>query len=141
MFSSAWINVDTIEREQGVISVSHHVHVLLRTGAFSAIKDAYNDSTASAKRVNASEETVDESADVREETENNMKVQPANSRELNGLNQSMASGPDLAPVAREVKTCTTSMCVSFQLRKTPSSSCNLVFGRCVARSSLSPAPL
>lgn len=114
--------------------------VLLRTGAFSAIKDAYNDSTASAQRVNASEGTVDESADVRQEIGNDIKVQPANSRELDGLNQNMASGPDLAPVAREVKSCTMSTCLNFLLHQTLSSSSNLVFGRCAAASSLNPAP-
>lgn len=76
--------------------------VLLWTGAFSAIQDAYSDSTASAQRVNASEGTVDESAGIREEIEDVKKVQPANHRELDRLNRSLASGPDLAPVAREV---------------------------------------
>lgn len=90
---------------RGVVSVRHVLPVLLWTGAFSAIQDAYNDSTASAQRVNASEGTVDESADIREEIENDKKVQPANRRELDGLNQNLASGPDLAPVAREVMSC------------------------------------
>lgn len=91
------------------------------TGAFSAIQDAYNDSTASAQRVNASEGTVEQSADIREEIENDKKVQPANSRDLDRLNQSMASGPDLAPVAREVcgsvlsEPCTPLRCDADQL--------------------------
>lgn len=101
--------------------------VLLRTGAFSAIKDAYNDSTASAQRVNASEGTVDESADIREEIENDKKVQPANSRELDRLNQNMASGPDLTPVAREVTSCSVLMDVMFLLDETASSFSNVVF--------------
>lgn len=101
--------------------------VLLWTGAFSAIKNAYIDSTASAQRVNASEGTVDESADVREEIGNDLKVQPANSRELDRLNQDMASGPDLTPVAKEVKSCTVLPCVSLLFCQTLSSSSNLVF--------------
>lgn len=80
--------------------------VLFWTGAFSAIKDAYNDSTASAQKVNASKETVEDSIDMREEIGNDLKAQPANSRQLDGLNQSLASGPNLTPVAKEVMSCT-----------------------------------
>lgn len=73
------------------------------TGAFSAIKNAFDESTDAAKKVNASEKTTNESADVREETENLHKpLQPVNTKDLQGLNQSMASGPDLTPVAKEV---------------------------------------
>lgn len=119
------VNVDRLEREQGVVSVSHDFNCaveMCRTGAFSAIKDAYNDSTASARRVNASEGTVDESADVREEIGNDVKVQPANSKELDGLNRNMASGPDLAPVAKEVKSCSVLTCLRFVFHQTLSSS-------------------
>lgn len=114
--------------------------VLLRTVAFSAIQDAYNDSTASAQRVNASEGTVDESADIREEIENDKKVQPANSRELDRLNQNMASGPDLTPVAREVTSCAVLMDVMFLLDETASSFSNVVFLRCAAAFCLNPVP-
>lgn len=112
--------------------------MLLWTGAFSAIQDAYNDSTASAQRVNASEGTVDASANVREEIGNDMRLQPANSRELDRLNENMASGPNLTPVAREVKRCTALACVSVLFHQALSSSSNLVFQRCAAAFSLNP---
>lgn len=65
---------------------------------------------------------MDESAGVREQIENDLKVQPANSGELDGLDQNMASGPDLAPVAKEVKSCTVLTCGGFLFRPTLSSS-------------------
>lgn len=72
-------------------------------GAFSAIKNAYDESTDAAKRVDASKNKVKESADVREETTDlQNQVQPANTRDLDKLNQSMASRPDLTPVAKQV---------------------------------------
>lgn len=74
-------------------------------GAFSAIKDAYDESTDAAKRVDASGNKVKESADVREETTDLLnQTQPANTRDLDNLNQSMASQPDLTPVAKQVTT-------------------------------------
>lgn len=72
-------------------------------GAFSAIKNAYDESTDAAKKVDASRKTVTESAANREEAvdlEN--EVQPGNTRDLDKLNQSMASQPNLTPVAKQV---------------------------------------
>jgi len=55
----------------------------LNAGAFIAIKNAYDESTDSAKKVNASENTVKEAADVREEAEDiQNQVQPNNIRDL-----------------------------------------------------------
>lgn len=72
-------------------------------GAFNAIKNAYDESTDAAKKVDDSENTVKESADIREETKDlHDKVQPPNTRDLDKLNQSMASRPDLTPVAKQV---------------------------------------
>ncbi|KAM4587748.1 laminin subunit beta-3 [Odontesthes bonariensis] len=72
-------------------------------GAFIAIKNAYDESTDSAKKVNASGNTVKESADVREEAKDiQNQVQPNNIRDLSKLNHSMASHPDLTPVAKKV---------------------------------------
>ncbi|AWP03505.1 putative laminin subunit beta-3 [Scophthalmus maximus] len=73
------------------------------TGAFSAIKNAYDKSEDAADKVDASGDTVKESADVREETMDlRDRVQPANTNNLNKLNENMASRPDLTPVAKEV---------------------------------------
>ncbi|KAK2821040.1 hypothetical protein Q5P01_023999 [Channa striata] len=73
------------------------------SGAFSTIKNAYGDSTDAAKKVDATKNTVKESTDNRKETTDlQNEVQPANTRDLENLNQSMASGPDLTPVAKQV---------------------------------------
>ncbi|XP_028262926.1 laminin subunit beta-3 [Parambassis ranga] len=72
-------------------------------GAFTTIKNAYDESTDAAKKANASKITVKESADVRQETlDIQNQVQPANTRDLNKLNSSMASQPDLTPAAKQV---------------------------------------
>uniref|UniRef100_UPI0037E7B566 laminin subunit beta-3 n=1 Tax=Semicossyphus pulcher TaxID=241346 RepID=UPI0037E7B566 len=73
------------------------------SGAFTAIKKAYDDSTDAAKKVDETKNTVKESADTRDETENLYnKVQPGNTKDLDKLNQNLASRPDLTPVAKEV---------------------------------------
>uniref|UniRef100_A0A7N6AMJ6 Laminin, beta 3 n=1 Tax=Anabas testudineus TaxID=64144 RepID=A0A7N6AMJ6_ANATE len=73
------------------------------SGAFNAIKSSYDESTDAAKKVDASRDTVKESAGIREEAEDlQNQVQPANTRDLDNLNQSMASRPDLTPVAKQV---------------------------------------
>lgn len=55
--------------------------------------------------MDASGDKVRESADVREKTKDlQNQVQPANNRDLEKLNQSMASRPDLTPVAKQVTT-------------------------------------
>ncbi|XP_045931647.1 laminin subunit beta-3-like [Micropterus dolomieu] len=70
---------------------------------FSAIKKAYDESTDAAKKVDDSGNTVKESANAREKTINlQNEVQPANTRDLDKLNQSMASRPDLTPAAKQV---------------------------------------
>lgn len=72
---------------------------------FSAIKKAYDESTDAAKKVDDSGNTVKESANAREKTINlQNEVQPANTRDLDKLNQSMASRPDLTPAAKQVTT-------------------------------------
>ncbi|KAM9361786.1 laminin subunit beta-3 [Symphorus nematophorus] len=72
-------------------------------GAFNAIERAYNESTDAAKKVDDSENTVKESADVRRETKDlQNKVQHANTKDLDKLNQNMASRPDLTPAAKQV---------------------------------------
>ena len=79
------------------------MNILYSSGAFSAIKDAYDESTDAAKKVDASGNTVKESADNREETRDLQgNVQPDNTRDLNKLNQNMAAQPDLTPVAKQV---------------------------------------
>uniref|UniRef100_UPI003AAB3FD0 laminin subunit beta-3 n=1 Tax=Centroberyx gerrardi TaxID=166262 RepID=UPI003AAB3FD0 len=73
------------------------------TGAFSAIKTAYDESTDAAKSVEASGKTVHQSAAVREDTlDLQNKVQPANTRDLAKLNQHLVSRPDLTPAAKQV---------------------------------------
>ncbi|KAG7229500.1 hypothetical protein INR49_031924 [Caranx melampygus] len=72
-------------------------------GAFTAIKNAYDESTDAAKKVSGTRDTVKESADTREETRDlQNQVQPHNTRDLDKLNQNMASRPDLTPVAKQV---------------------------------------
>lgn len=73
------------------------------SGSLSAIKNAYDESTDAAKKVDASGKPLKESADIREDTKDlQNKVQPGNTRDLDKLNQSMASRPNLTPVAKQV---------------------------------------
>lgn len=73
------------------------------SGAVDAIKNAYDESTDAAKKADAAGDTVKESAGKRDETlDLQNQVQPANTRDLDKLNQSMASQPDLTPVAKQV---------------------------------------
>ncbi|XP_054641853.1 laminin subunit beta-3-like [Dunckerocampus dactyliophorus] len=72
-------------------------------GAFSAIKNAYDESTDAEKKVNATKDTVKESANTREDTLDLQKKEyPNNTQDLNKLNENMASRPDLTPVAKKV---------------------------------------
>uniref|UniRef100_A0A665TFJ6 Uncharacterized protein n=1 Tax=Echeneis naucrates TaxID=173247 RepID=A0A665TFJ6_ECHNA len=87
------------------------------SGEISIIKNAFDESTDAAKKVNASVDKVKESAANREETKDlENQVQPGNIRDLEKLNQSMASRPDLTPVAKQVcgstrsKPCTPLQC-------------------------------
>ncbi|KAM3877796.1 laminin subunit beta-3 [Diretmus argenteus] len=73
------------------------------TGAFSTIKKAYDEAIDAAKRVEASGKTVDQSAAIRDDAlDLQNQVQPANTRDLEKLNQHLASRPDLTPVAKQV---------------------------------------
>ncbi|KAM4597673.1 laminin subunit beta-3-like [Polymixia lowei] len=73
------------------------------SGAFFGIKNAYDESTDAAKSVEASGKTVDQSAAVRGDTMDlQNQVQPGNTRDLDNLNQHLASRPDLTPVAKQV---------------------------------------
>ncbi|KAI9520119.1 hypothetical protein NQZ68_021838 [Dissostichus eleginoides] len=66
------------------------------SGAFSTIKNAYNESTDAAKKVDDSKTPVKESADLRKETNDiRDQIQPANTGDI-------ASRPDLTPAARQV---------------------------------------
>lgn len=95
------------------------IFFLSYSGAFNAIKNAYDESTDAAKKSDATGDTVKESAGKREESVDlQNQVQPANTRDLDKLNQSMASQPDLTPVAKQVITgprskCIHSSCVSM----------------------------
>ncbi|KAM9364179.1 laminin subunit beta-3 [Pholidichthys leucotaenia] len=73
------------------------------TGAFNAIKDAYDESTDAAEKVNGTRDTLKESADFRDRVKDvEGQVQPANTRDLTDLNTNMASKPNLTPVAKQV---------------------------------------
>ncbi|XP_068451065.1 laminin subunit beta-3-like [Clinocottus analis] len=73
------------------------------SGSLTAIKNAYDESTDAAKKVDASKKPLKESADTRKDTMDlQNKVQPGNIRDLDKLNQSMAAKPDLTPVAKQV---------------------------------------
>lgn len=73
------------------------------SGAFTVIKNAYDESTDAAKKANASENVVKEAANFRKEAEDiQNQVQPVNTRDLSKLNQSMASQPDITPAAKQV---------------------------------------
>ncbi|XP_077385629.1 laminin subunit beta-3 [Festucalex cinctus] len=86
-------------------------------GDFATIKNAYDESADAAKKIDTSKKTVKESADVREDTlDLQEKEFPNNTRDVTKLNQSMASRPDLTPVAKKVcgsvrsEPCTPLMC-------------------------------
>ncbi|TKS70569.1 Laminin subunit beta-3 [Collichthys lucidus] len=91
----------TVEYETKKNATVHIVHPD-NTGAFSAIKKAYDESTDAAKKVDSIGKTVKQSADIRDETTDlHQQVQPGNTRDLDQLNQNMAR-PDLTPVAKQV---------------------------------------
>ncbi|XP_061688490.1 laminin subunit beta-3-like [Syngnathoides biaculeatus] len=90
--------------------------------AFTTIKNAYDGSKDAANKAEASKKTVKESADNREDTLDIQEKQyPNNTRALKKLNDSMASGPDLTPVAKKVcgsvrsKPCTPLTCEDVDL--------------------------
>ena len=73
------------------------------SGAFSSIKNAYDESTDAAKSVDASGKTVDQSSAVREDAlDLQNQVQPENTRDLEKLNQQLNTKPDLSPTAKQV---------------------------------------
>lgn len=73
------------------------------TGAFSAIKNAYNESADAAKNVNATKTELEKSTDIRKHTEDLLnQLLPINNRNLSELNSSIASHPDLNPLAKLV---------------------------------------
>ncbi|XP_037534463.1 laminin subunit beta-3 [Nematolebias whitei] len=72
-------------------------------GAFITIKNAYEESTDTAKKVNTSTNIVEEATYLIKETRDiEDRVQETNIRELNRLNISMPSQLDLTPVAKQV---------------------------------------
>ncbi|KAM6979742.1 laminin subunit beta-3 [Aplochiton taeniatus] len=91
-------------------------------GAFSAIKTAYDESTDAAKSVENSGKTVDQSKALRENAKAlQNQVQPGNIRDLDKLNQQLATKPDLTPTAKQVcgsmrtAPCTPSQCLGGDL--------------------------
>ncbi|KAJ3601988.1 hypothetical protein NHX12_029749 [Muraenolepis orangiensis] len=73
------------------------------TGAFSAIKKAYDESTDAEKSVDASDKTVDQSEATRDDTKDlRNNVQPGNIRDLEAMDKLLASRPDLTPTAKQV---------------------------------------
>ncbi|KAG7279594.1 hypothetical protein CRUP_011687 [Coryphaenoides rupestris] len=73
------------------------------TGALSAIKKAYDESTDAAKRVEASDKKLDQSEATREETmDRRNQVQPGNTQDLQDLDTLLGSRPDLTPTAKQV---------------------------------------
>lgn len=89
--------------------------------------------------MDASEDKVQESADVREDTlDLQDKVQPANVRDLEQLKQNMSTHPDLTPVAKQVRLLVTCLLDDARVRCPLTSECDL---RCrsAAASALSRA--
>uniref|UniRef100_A0A3P8XNR7 Laminin subunit beta 3 n=1 Tax=Esox lucius TaxID=8010 RepID=A0A3P8XNR7_ESOLU len=77
--------------------------LVLSKGNFSAIKNAYDKSTDAAKKVSASENTVEQSTAVRKvATDLQNKIQSANTIDLEKLNQQLNTKPDLTPTAKQV---------------------------------------
>lgn len=75
----------------------------LHTERLDVIKNAYNESTVAAKKVNSTENTIKEVRDIREKMEDiQNQVQPNNTRDLSQLKNNMASQPDLTPAAKQV---------------------------------------
>lgn len=73
-------------------------------GGFSEIKNNYDRSTNASKTVDESDDTVKSSAENRQDVNNlTNKFQPANTEDLNRLNQHIGTQPDLTPVAKKVK--------------------------------------
>ncbi|CAL8340721.1 unnamed protein product [Lota lota] len=73
------------------------------TGAFSAIKKAYDESTGAASSVEASGKIVDRSEATRKETMDlRNQVQPGNTQDLEKLDRLLATSPDLTPTAKQV---------------------------------------
>ncbi|XP_030634201.1 laminin subunit beta-3 [Chanos chanos] len=72
-------------------------------GAFSTIENAYKESTKALKEADASGKTVEKSAGIRQDALDTLnQVQPANTRDLEKLNEDMASRPNLTPTAQKV---------------------------------------
>ncbi|KAJ7999470.1 hypothetical protein DPEC_G00194760 [Dallia pectoralis] len=72
-------------------------------GDISAIKKAFDKSTDAAKKVTASEKTVDQSTAVRKTANDLQKeIQSANTADLEKLNQQLNTKPDLRPTAKQV---------------------------------------
>lgn len=73
------------------------------TGAFSAIENAYNESKDAARDMNATKNVLQNATDMRKNTEDLLnQLLPVNNRNLSDLNSSMASQPDLNPLAKQV---------------------------------------
>ncbi|XP_008319201.1 laminin subunit beta-3 [Cynoglossus semilaevis] len=72
-------------------------------GGFSEIKNNYDRSTNASKTVDESDDTVKSSAENRQDVNNlTNKFQPANTEDLNRLNQHIGTQPDLTPVAKKI---------------------------------------
>lgn len=81
-----------------------HMFFSVSLGGFSEIKNNYDRSTNASKTVDESDDTVKSSAENRQDVNNlTNKFQPANTEDLNRLNQHIGTQPDLTPVAKKVK--------------------------------------
>ncbi|CAL9704999.1 unnamed protein product [Knipowitschia caucasica] len=92
------------------------------TGAFSAIKKAYNESTDTARNVSTSIKKLGKTTDTRKDLEDQLnQVLPINTKNLSRLNSSFASEPDLSPLAKMVcgkvlsEACTPLQCSTEEL--------------------------
>ncbi|XP_072307703.1 laminin subunit beta-3 [Eucyclogobius newberryi] len=92
------------------------------TRDYTAIKNAHSESTDAARNVTAANEVLENSRDIREGTDDELKqVLPVNDRTLSQLNSSLTSKPDLSPLAKMVcgkvlsKPCTPLQCGSEEL--------------------------
>ncbi|XP_020558993.1 laminin subunit beta-3 isoform X2 [Oryzias latipes] len=92
------------------------------TGALDAIRKSYDESNEAAERVNSTRTTLQEAVAVRQETKDLQgQVQPTNTRDLSKLNHSMASQPNLTPIAKQacgssrLEPCTPLQCIGEDL--------------------------
>ncbi|XP_062402110.1 laminin subunit beta-3 isoform X2 [Sardina pilchardus] len=103
--------LDELQRLLDSLSVLHNAkkNALLNSvtensnGAFDAIKNAYENSNDAVKKADGTGETVKESSDLRQDAlDIQNRVQPANTKDLNKLEEQLATKPNLTPTAVQV---------------------------------------